>query len=56
VPVDDLVIVELEAVEKLHPINDARLHTFLRRSGKRVGLLITFNVLHLREGLVRRVL
>jgi GxxExxY protein len=54
--VEDLVIVELKAVEKLAPIHEAQLLTYLRLSGKRVGLLINFNVPVLRDGIIRRVL
>ena len=42
--VGDTVVVELKAVEKLEPIHEAQLLTYLRLSGVRVGLLINFNV------------
>lgn len=54
--VEGLVVVELKAVETLLPIHEAQLHTYLRLSGMRVGLLINFNVRYLPEGVVRRVL
>lgn len=54
--VDEVVVVELKAVERFSPIDEAQLHTYLKLSGNRVGLLINFNVLHLRDGLKRRVL
>ena len=50
------VIVEIKAVEKLLPIHEAQLLTYLRLSGKRVGLLINFNVPILKDGIIRRVL
>jgi len=53
--VDDLVIVELKAVDKLAPIHEAQLLTYLKLSGKRLGLLINFNVLHLKDGIKRMV-
>ncbi len=56
VVVEDQVILELKAVEKLVPIHDAQLLTYLRLSGKRVGLLINFNVELLKNGIVRKVL
>ena len=54
--VQDEIIVELKAVEKLLPVNEAQLLTYLRLTGKRVGLLINFNVPLLTQGIVRRVL
>jgi GxxExxY protein len=51
--VEDLVIVELKAVEKIAPIYEAQVITYLRLSGKQVGLLINFNVLHLKDGIKR---
>jgi GxxExxY protein len=45
--VEDLVIVELKAVEALAPIHEAQLLTYLKLSGKKLGLLMNFNVLHL---------
>lgn len=50
------VILELKAVEQLLPIHEAQLLTYLRLSGKRIGLLINFNVPVLKNGIVRRVL
>jgi GxxExxY protein len=52
--VEDCVIVELKAVEKLLPLHTAQLLTYLKLSGRSVGLLINFNVPHLRDG-IRRV-
>jgi len=46
--VDDLVIVELKAVERLMPIHEAQLLSYLKISGKRLGLLINFHVLRLK--------
>ena len=54
--VQDQVILELKAVEKLLPIHEAQLLTYLRLTGKRVGLLINFNVPLLTQGIIRRVL
>ena len=53
--VEDRVIIELKAVNKILPIHEAQLITYLKLSGKKVGLLINFNVLHLRDGITRRV-
>ena len=54
--VQDRIILELKAVEKLLPIHEAQLLTYLRLTGKRVGLLIKFNVPLLTQGIIRRVL
>jgi GxxExxY protein len=54
--VENAVVVELKAVETLLPVHDAQLLTYLRLSGKRVGLLINFNVQALKDGIVTRVL
>jgi GxxExxY protein len=52
--VENCVIVELKAVEKLLPVHTAQLLTYLRLSGRQVGLLVNFNVPHMRQG-IRRV-
>src|SRR6266481_1360702 len=53
--VDGLVIVELKAVVSPSPIHEAQLLTYLKLAGKRVGLLINFNVPTLKQGLKRIV-
>ncbi|MEE8621750.1 MAG: GxxExxY protein [Syntrophobacteria bacterium] len=54
--VDGRVIVELKAVEKLEPIHEAQLLSYLKLSGCKVGLLINFNVRVLKLGIRRLVL
>jgi len=54
--IDDEVIIELKAVEKVLPVHEAQLMTYLKLSNKKVGLLINFNVVKLTNGIVRRVL
>ena len=54
--VEDACVVEIKAVEKLLPVHEAQLITYLRLSGLPVGLLMNFNVPVLRDGIVRRVL
>ena len=54
--VEDEIIVELESVEHVLPVHEAQLLSYLRLAGKRVGLLINFNVPLLAEGIIRRVL
>jgi len=54
--VGDKVIIELKAVDKLVPIHDAQLLTYLRLTGCKLGLLINFNVPILKQGIKRLVL
>ena len=54
--VQDTVVVELKAVERLLPIHEAQLLTYLKLSRRRVGLLINFNATPLRSGFRRLVL
>ncbi len=51
--VEGRVILELKSVEKLLPIHTAQLITYLKATGIRTGLLINFNVRHLRHGIKR---
>jgi GxxExxY protein len=53
--VEDLVIVELKAVDKLEPVHDAQLLTYLRLNNLWLGLLINFNVTILKNGIKRLV-
>jgi len=53
--VEDLVIVELKTVEKLLPIHEAQLLTYLKLYQRSVGLLINFNVPALKTGIKRIV-
>jgi GxxExxY protein len=52
----DKLVIELKAVERLLPVHEAQLITYLRLSKTRVGLLINFNVPVLKNGLKRMVL
>jgi GxxExxY protein len=53
--VEDLVVVEVKCVETLHRVHRAQLLSYMRLSGKQVGLLINFHVSHLRDGIKRMV-
>lgn len=53
--VEDCLIVEAKAVKNLQPIHLAQVLSYLRLSRRPLGLLINFNVAHLREG-IRRVI
>lgn len=54
--VESKVVVELKAVESIAPVHEAILLTYLRLSGCRLGLLINFNVVTLKEGVRRLVI
>jgi GxxExxY protein len=55
VVVEDAVVLELKTVEQLLPVHSAQLLTYLKLSGKKVGLLINFNERVLTHGLKRLV-
>ena len=52
--VEKLVVVEIKAAERLLPIHESQLLTYLKLSGHRLGLLINFNVARIKDG-VRRI-
>ena len=54
--VAETVLVELKSVEALLPVHEAQLLTYLRLGGWKVGLLINFNVLFLKDGIVRKAM
>ena len=54
--VEGEVVIELKAVERILPVHEAQLLTYLKLSGKHVGLLINFNVPLLARGIIRRIL
>lgn len=54
--VNDCVVVEMKATEKLLPIHEAQLLTYLKLTGKRLGLLINFNVPLIKDGIKRMAL
>jgi GxxExxY protein len=53
--VEDLVVVELKSIDAIAPVHKAQMISYLKLSGKSLGLLINFNVTHLREGIKRFV-
>lgn len=54
--VEEIVVVEIKSVDRLTPLHDAQLLTHLKLSGRRVGLLLNFNVSVLKDGIRRFVL
>ncbi len=53
--VENCVIVEFKSVETMNPVYDAQLITYLKLTGIRLGFLINFNVVHLKDGIKRIV-
>lgn len=51
----NLIVVEVKAVEAVAPVHEAQLLTYLRLGGWRVGLLINFNVVMLKDGIRRKI-
>ena len=54
--VEDAVVVELKAAERLLPVHTAQILTYLKLTGHRLGLLINFNVPLIKDGIKRVVL
>lgn len=54
--VEESVVVELKTVPALLPIHEAQLHTYMKLSGKCLGLLINFHVPLLKDGIKRHVI
>ncbi len=53
--VEDLVIVELKSVDAIAPVHQAQIISYLKLSGRSLGLLINFKVAHLKDGIKRFV-
>jgi GxxExxY protein len=53
--VNDLVIVEMKSVEEISRVHVAQVISYLKLSKKKLGLIINFNVLHLKDGIKRLV-
>ena len=54
--VEGKVVLELKCVEKILPIHEAQLLTYMKLGGFQVGLFMNFNVPLMKDGIVRRVL
>lgn len=53
--VEGIVIVEVKATEKLHPIYEVQLLTYLRLTGRKLGLLVNFGQQYVKDGITRVV-
>jgi GxxExxY protein len=53
--VEDLLVAEIKSVEAISPVHQAQILSYLKLSGKSIGLLINFNVVHLKGGIRRFV-
>lgn len=53
--VEDEIVVEVKAVEAIHPVHQAQLLSYLKLADKRLGFLINFNVALLKNGIKRIV-
>lgn len=54
--VENQIVLELKSLEKVLPVHEAQLLSYLKLTNKQVGLLINFNVPLLKDGIYRRVL
>ena len=54
--VEDIIICEIKAVDKMNPVWEAQLLSYLKLTGKRIGFLINFNVPIIRNGIKRIIL
>ncbi len=53
--VEDAVVMELKAVEQMHPVYEAQLISYLKLTGRHLGFLVNFNVTLMKDGIRRRV-
>jgi len=54
--VESSLVVEVKSAERITPVHEAQLMTYLRLSGLRLGLLMNFNCALLKDGILRRVI
>ena len=53
--IEECIVVEVKAVAKIIPVHEAQLLSQLKLGDYRVGLLLNFNVIRLKDGIVRKV-
>ncbi len=56
IQVEDAIIIEIKSIERLSAIHEAQMLTYLRLSGRKIGLLMNFNAVTLKDGLRRFIL
>lgn len=54
--VENKIILELKTVEIFNPVHEAQILTYLKFANKKLGLLINFHVLRLKDGIKRYIL
>ncbi len=54
--VENKLVVEIKSVDRIEPVHEAQLLTYLKLRGIKVGLLLNFNVKLLKDGIVRKIL
>jgi len=54
--IEDKIIIELKTVDEFNPVHEAQILTYLKFAEKKLGLLINFNVLRLKDGIKRYIL
>ncbi|GAB3748821.1 hypothetical protein GCM10028817_07920 [Spirosoma pomorum] len=53
--VEEMIVLELKAVQALLPIHEVQLMTYMRMAQFKLGLLINFNVESMRNGIVHKI-
>jgi len=53
--VEDKIVIELKTVDEFNPVHEAQILTYLKFADKKLGLLINFNVLRLKDGIKRYI-
>jgi GxxExxY protein len=54
--IEDKIVIELKTVDEFNPVHEAQILTYLKFAEKKLGLLINFNVLRLKDGIKRYIL
>lgn len=54
--IENKILLELKSVEKIHPIHQAQIYSYLKASGYPIGLLVNFNVKFIKDGIGRYTL